>query len=233
MNIAELAAKARSRGAYVSVDATFAPPPLMQPFALGADIIMHSGTKYIGGHSDLLCGVLVTKNTKWWEQLFTERIFLGNVMGGLEGWLAVRSVRTLEVRVLRQSANAEKLVQWIHGLITIGDGPEAEAAKKVIKEIKHASLQAHLKWVQTQLPNGYGPVFVVSATSKEIARALPSKLKLFHHATSLGGVESLIEWRRMSDDTVDDRVLRISVGVENWEDLRDDLLNAFKQLAAE
>ncbi|KAF1809390.1 cystathionine beta-lyase [Eremomyces bilateralis CBS 781.70] len=231
VNIVELVEKSRKRGAYVSVDATFAPPPLMEPFKLGADIIMHSGTKYLGGHSDLLCGVLVTKNTEWWEKMFVERIFLGSVMGGLEGWLAIRSLRTLELRVLRQSGNAEKLVRWIHDLVTNGEGSDAEAARKVVAEVKHASLQTDQKWVKEQLPNGFGPVFVISMKSRVLARTLPSKLRLFHHATSLGGVESLIEWRKMSDATVDDRVLRVSIGVENWEDLRDDMLYAFQQLA--
>jgi cystathionine gamma-synthase len=90
-----------------------------------------------------------------------------------------------------------------------------------------------MAWLSKQMPGGFGPVFAVWMKNKDLARKLPSKLELFHHATSLGGVESLIEWRRMSDQTVDARVMRISVGVESWEDLKQDLLNGFKALEGE
>jgi len=99
-SIRAFAEKAHTRGASLTVDATFAPPPLQDPFALGADFVMHSGTKYFGGHSDMLCGVLgVSKARAEWEKdywgLFGERLHLGAVMGNMEGWLGVRSLRTL------------------------------------------------------------------------------------------------------------------------------------------
>lgn len=81
------------------------------------------------------------------------------------------------------------------------------------------------------MPNGFGPVFALWMKTEEDARRLPSKLQLFHHATSLGGVESLVEWRRMSDESIDATLLRFSIGVENWVDLRDDLATAFLALA--
>lgn len=83
------------------------------------------------------------------------------------------------------------------------------------------------------MPNGYGPVFAITMKNESLARRLPSKLELFHHATSLGGVESLIEWRAMSDEKIDTRLLRISVGLEHWEDLRDDLMKGFRALREE
>jgi cystathionine beta-lyase/cystathionine gamma-synthase len=89
-----------------------------------------------------------------------------------------------------------------------------------------------MHWLKQQMPNGFGPVFSIYMKDNHLARILPSRLRLFHHATSLGGVESLIEWRRMSDADVDERLLRVSVGVESWEDLKDDLLEAFKALAS-
>lgn len=102
-NLKAFAEKAHSRGAFLTVDATFAPPPLQDPFLWGADIVMHSGTKYIGGHSDMLCGVLAVNPARakegWFDKLFEERLFLGSVMGSMEGWLGVRSIRTLELRV--------------------------------------------------------------------------------------------------------------------------------------
>lgn len=237
-NIAAFAEKAHKRGAYLSVDSTFGPPGLQNPFAQGADVVMHSGTKYIGGHSDMLCGVLAVPEARrdWFWGLWNERVFLGSVMGSLEGWLGVRSLRTLHLRVQRQSRNTEKLVGWLHGLLssTTEESEDAQVVKSQVAQIKHASLQtADFDWLKKQMPNGFGPVFSVWMRDVADAKALPSKLHLFHHATSLGGVESLIEWRRMSDKFVDETMLRVSVGAEDWEDLRDDLLAGFKALAAE
>ncbi|KAH6862787.1 pyridoxal phosphate-dependent transferase [Alternaria alternata] len=235
-SIAKYAERAHARGAYLSVDATFAPPGLQDPFRWGADVVMHSGTKYIGGHSDMLCGILAVKKgeegLKRAKTLRAERIFLGAVLGSLEGWLGVRSLRTLDLRVQRQSSSADKLVRWLQdSLDGKGEGKEVEVVKGVVSKISHASLQtADYDWLKQQMPNGFGPVFSIYMKTPQLARTLPSKLRLFHHATSLGGVESLIEWRRMSDAEVDERLLRVSVGVESWEDLKGDLLGAFKSL---
>jgi cystathionine beta-lyase/cystathionine gamma-synthase len=250
-NLKAFADKAHSRGAYLVVDATFAPPPLQDPFLWGADLVMHSGTKYIGGHSDMLCGVLTVNPARvkegWPEKLWEERLHLGNVLGSLEGWLGIRSVRTLELRVERQSSNATKLVAWLNaalhpeeakseGSAVTVSAEDSIVVRDVVEGIQHASLQKEdLKdgWLLQQMPNGFGPVFAISLKDDILARRLPSKLALFHHATSLGGVESLIEWRAMSDPSVHMRLLRISVGIEGWEDLRDDLLQGFKSLVNE
>ena len=234
--IQKYADRAHKRGAILSVDATFAPPGLQDPFAWGADVVMHSGTKYIGGHSDLLCGILAVKKgaegRKMAGQLRDERIFLGSVLGGLESWLGVRSLRTLELRVQRQSSSATKLAAWLNDALS-GKGESNEVVKKVVAKVAHASLQVEdFSWLKKQMPNGFGPVFSFYMQTAEQARQLPSHLRLFHHATSLGGVESLIEWRRMSDSDVDERLLRVSVGVEHWEDLRGDFVQAFEKLAA-
>jgi cystathionine gamma-synthase len=236
-SIAHYAARAHAHGALLSVDSTFGPPGLQDPFALGADIVMHSGTKYIGGHSDMLCGILAAAPTKEGLKraltLRAERLFLGAVLGSLESWLGVRSLRTLELRVQRQSENAGKLVAWLDSALHDDASPDAAVVKKVVSKITHASLQAKGDdgtWLRKQMPNGYGPVFSIYMHESAQARSLPSLLHLFHHATSLGGVESLIEWRRMSDTEVDERLLRVSVGVEGWEDLKEDLLRAFGEL---
>lgn len=234
-SIAAFAAKAREAGALLSVDATFAPPPLQDPFAHGADVVMHSGTKYLGGHSDMLCGVLAVGARHAAEGLhkglLEDRVFLGSVMGSLEGWLGIRSLRTLELRVRRQSSNAESLVRWLADQ----QADEASVVSRVVERVQHASVQPEARdegsWLRRQMPGGYGPVFALWMKSEEAAKALPSKLGLFHHATSLGGVESLIEWRAMTDRGVDKRLLRVSVGVEAWEDLRDDFTAAFEALA--
>ncbi len=230
--IEKFARKAHKRGAWLLVDATFGPPGLQDPFLWGADVVMHAGTKYLGGHSDLLCGVLASRRERWVEGLKGERTYLGSVMGSLEGWLGVRSLRTLEVRVQRQSGNSQLLVRWLDDMLRGAEG--GEMVREAVEGIRHASLQVEdMEWLKKQMPNGYGPVFAITMKNESLARRLPSKLELFHHATSLGGVESLIEWRAMSDKTVDTRLLRISVGLENWEDLRDDLMRGFGSLREE
>lgn len=246
------AAKAARTGAYLCVDATFAPPPLLEPLRWGADVVMHSGTKYFGGHSDMLCGVVTVAGRhadKWVPGLREERLVLGGVMGSFEGWLGIRSLRTLEVRVRKQSADAQKLVDWLARRSDGGGGGAAAASdddddaaataalKKMVAGVKHASLQPEARdpnsWLTRQMPNGYGSVFSILLKDTECAKRLPSKLRLFEHATSLGGVESLIEWRAMTDKTVDPRLLRVSIGLEGWEDLRDDLIQGFQALIAE
>ncbi|KAF5707342.1 cystathionine beta-lyase [Fusarium globosum] len=242
--------RAHSRGAYLSVDSTFAPPPLQDAFIQGADIVMHSGTKYIGGHSDFLCGILAVKGgspgDEWLQQLHRDRLYLGSVMAGFDSWLATRSIRTLEMRVLKQSQSAEVIVSALRlGLVgscrqppSIGlSEKETKIIQKVVKEVHHASLQdeANIEgsWLRKQMPRGYGPVFSLTLHKVEYARNLPSKLILFHHATSLGGVESLIEWRTMTDSTVTKDFLRISIGVEDPGDLLADLLRGLEAVLAE
>ncbi|KAJ5128287.1 trans-sulfuration enzyme [Penicillium atrosanguineum] len=235
-DISAYAEKAHSRGAYLIVDSTFAPPTLQDPFLHGADLVMHSGSKYFGGHSDILCGVLATQSKEWYKQLLSDRVFLGSVMGNMESWLGVRSLRTLEVRVTRQSDNTTKLVSWLHNALhtpSPAPGSDEAAVQAVLAEVFHASLQPQEEWLKKQMPNGFGPVFSITMKEEMLARTLPSKLHLFQHATSLGGVESLIEWRTLSDMTVDRRLLRVSIGLENWEDLKRDFVKAFKELAGQ
>lgn len=247
-DISYYAKKAHERGATLTVDATFAPPPLLDPFKFGADFVMHSGTKYFGGHSDMLCGVVgISKHRETWEKdywgMFLERLHLGATVGNLEGWLGVRSLRTLELRVVRQSESAGKLVWFLQQAVLGRDeSEEGRAVKAVVASVEHASLQEEdmtrsadgkIGWLKEQMPNGFGPVFGMHLKTNELAKRLPSKLQLFHHATSLGGVESLIEWRRMSDDTVEETLVRVSVGIENWEDLKRDIVDGCKALAAE
>ena len=245
INIEKFAKKAHSVGAVLIVDSTFAPTTNLQdPFLFGAVLVMHSGTKKFGGHSDLLCGVLVTKDDdqglKWYEQLFKDRVFLGSVMGNMEGWLGVRSLRTIEIRVQRQSDSATRLVKWLDSAMNVKDperGSVEFAVQSVLEEVFHASIQDTSgdeeggDWLSKQMPNGFGPVFAITMKEERFARYLPSYLHFFQHATSLGGVETLIEWRTMTDVNVDRRLLRISVGLENWEDLKGDLVGAFLKLA--
>ncbi|CAM1506993.1 Fc.00g066340.m01.CDS01 [Cosmosporella sp. VM-42] len=234
-NLAFYAEKARQTGAFLTVDATFGPPPLQDPFQFGVDVIMHSGTKYFGGHSDLLCGVLAVnpKHSDWIKEMHLERLVLGSVMGSLEGWLGIRSLRTLELRVTRQSSSATAIVAWL----AEQKKDPSTAIGALVENIQHASLQeeaaAEDSWLRKQMPGGYGPVFSIYLKDGDVAKRLPSKLNLFDHATSLGGVESLIEWRAMTDPNIDKRLLRVSIGVEGLEDLKQDLLQGLEALKKE
>lgn len=217
LDIQEYADKAHEKGAFLLVDATFAPPPLQDPFLFGADMVMHSATKYFGGHSDLLAGCLVTKNLAVKTKLVEDRVFLGTNIANLESFLLRRSLRTYGMRIERQSSSAEKIVAHLH---------ENRQSYKALKEIYHSSLQSEA-FVKQQL-SSHSPVFAIDLVSEEAAKRFPSKCSFFQHATSLGGVESLVEWRAMSDTTVRPTLLRLSVGTENVQDLIEDLDTALK-----
>ncbi|KAI0774370.1 cystathionine gamma-synthase [Fomes fomentarius] len=223
--------KVHAAGGHLLVDATFAPPPLQYPFKWGADVVMHSGTKYFGGHSDLLCGVLVVPTLEKWKQLWHIRTFLGNMMGSFEAWLLLRSLRTLHLRVPRQSDNAYGLAQWLAK--AAGGNSHDGIPAGVIEKVWHSSLQgkdARGFDPKTQLEGGWNPTFAIFMTKEAYAAQLPHALKYFIPATSLGGVESLIEQRVHSDPGADPRLIRISVGVEDLEDLKDDLRRAFQEI---
>ncbi|RCK66011.1 hypothetical protein Cantr_01806 [Candida viswanathii] len=226
LDILKYAEKAHSRGALLSVDATFAPPPLQDPFAFGADIVLHSATKFFGGHSDLLAGILLVKSQDVKNKLLVDRLVLGTNIGNLESALLVRSLRTFELRVARQSSSAEFIVKYI-------------AAHKDkfpdLETIYHGSLQADA-FIKKQMPLSQSPVFAIELVSPDKAKRLPSRLKIFHHATSLGGAESLIEWRAMSDDHISKKLLRVSIGLEDPRDLLADFVQALggdEELVAE
>lgn len=212
------AKKAHERGAYLLVDSTFAPPPLQDPFKWGADMVFHSATKYFGGHSDLLAGILVTEDINVKNQLVQDRVDLGSNISNLESFLLIRSLRTYELRILKQAENTEKIIKHL---------VDNKLNYPKLKTIHHSSLQTE-PFVKEQLANGYSPVFCIELKTEFDAKQLPSKLRYFHHATSLGGVESLIEWRVLSDSTVSPTLLRISVGVENIDDLIADLDQGLK-----
>ncbi|RHZ43173.1 uncharacterized protein CDV56_101436, partial [Aspergillus thermomutatus] len=229
-NIRYYATEAHKHGAYLVVDATFGPPGLQDPFALGADVVVHSGTKYFGGHHDLLCGTLTVPPGRrdWFATLCEQRTILGSVLGSMEGWLGLRSLRTLELRVCRQSENATGLVRWLAGwLESEGDN----VVKRTVDVVRHASLQDEdMDWLKEQMPNGFGAVFAVEMKNEAMGRRLPGALRLLQHATILGGVESQLEWRRLVDSTAKPTLLRFSIGVEHLDDLKADLLRGLESV---
>ncbi|KAN0061696.1 hypothetical protein ACQY0O_005688 [Thecaphora frezii] len=250
-DLAYYAKRAHEAGGSMVVDSTFAPPPLQDPFAFGADMVMHSGTKYFGGHSDVLCGVLAVKEKQHWDALWKDRTFLGSTLGNLEAYLLLRSLRTLTLRVERQSQTATKLAHWLHTL-SLPDPPEGsvdEADKEiayatVVGRTWHCSLQPRTDvdndplaktegWgfdPRQQMAGGWSPTFAFRTIKPEYARLLPHLVTFFTPATSLGGVESLMEHRKVSDSSEDPRLIRVSVGLEDLEDLKEDIRQAIREL---
>ncbi|GAA5105774.1 trans-sulfuration enzyme family protein [Haloechinothrix salitolerans] len=206
MPIAEIAtaAAAADDPPLVAVDNTFATPLGQQPLSLGADIVMHSATKLIGGHSDLLLGVTVTSSDRLAEQLREARMRGGATPGALEAWLALRGMRTLPVRYAAVSATAADLV---------------------------ARLREHPSIVDVRYPSIGGGVISFELADAATADAFCAALRLIRHATSLGGAESTLERRaaRPSDAHVPAGALRFSVGLEDPDDLWADITQALKQ----
>jgi cystathionine gamma-synthase len=208
-DIAAITAAAHEAGAYVVVDNTFATPLLQQPLGLGADIVLHSATKFLAGHSDVLLGALVTGDDQLFDVLKKRRDMLGAVPGTFEAWLALRGMRTLHVRLERAQANAQELVR---------------------------RLQAHPAVEEVRYPGFGAIVSIVLAQGAMAADLLTHKTRLWVHATSLGGVESTFERRRrwkVEPATIPDGLVRMSVGIEDVEDLWDDLAVALDQVTGE
>ncbi|KAJ1665790.1 hypothetical protein IW140_003306 [Coemansia sp. RSA 1813] len=243
LDICSYTQRAHAAGAILVIDSTLAPPPLSYPFRQGADIVVHSATKYLGGHCDLLAGVVVTKSAKSTETLRKTRGVLGLGAGSMEAWLLLRSLRTLSVRVRQQSQTTAQLVGFLEGhrsaACATAEHAPAEAELSVgrrIAKVQHASLQfpaeSRSPDVTRQHPEGFGALFAVLFATKEQALFVARHLKLHRFATSLGGVESLVDWRHGFDPTADPTMLRVSVGLESYEDLANDWKQALLALDA-
>ncbi|KAJ1822253.1 hypothetical protein LPJ56_000730 [Coemansia sp. RSA 2599] len=240
-DIGSYALRAHAAGAILVVDATLAPPPLSYPFRQGADVVVHSATKYLGGHSDLLAGVVVTRTAKSAETLRYDRYVLGLGAGSLENWLLLRSLRTLSIRVKQQSQTAARLVALLesyrrNAVVTTCHAPSAAELSlgRFITSVRHATLQhngAHCNFnIAQQHPEGFGAVFSITFATKTQAMFVARQLRLHRFATSLGGVESLVDWRHGWDATAEPTQLRISIGLEGYDDLASDWKQALLAL---
>jgi cystathionine gamma-synthase len=208
-DIAEITEAAHEQGAYVVVDNTFATPLLQQPLDMGADIVLHSATKFLAGHSDVLLGALVTRDEQLFDVFKKRRDMTGAVPGTLEAWLALRGMRTLHVRLERAQSNAQELVR---------------------------RLEEHPAVSEVRYPGFGAIVSVVLAQGALAADLLTHKTSLWVHATSLGGVESTFERRRrwkVEPATIPEGLVRMSVGIEDIEDLWRDLVAALDQVTGE
>ncbi|KAG1855491.1 cystathionine gamma-synthase [Suillus tomentosus] len=233
-NIQYYADKIHAVGGKLLIDSTFGPPPLQYPFKWGADCIFHSGTKYFGGHSDLLCGIIIVKTEAERTQLWHDRVYMGNMMGSLESWLLLRSLRTMHLRIPRQSASGTEIAQWLSRAI-VPEGQEYDGIPGgVVTKVWHSSLQetdANGFNPSVQMEGGFNACFSILLAKKEYAEKLPHSLEYFVSATSLGGVESLVEQRIQSDPKEDPLLIRLSIGVEEVTDLKDDLRRALVEIS--
>jgi len=216
-DIAALAALAHGRGALLGCDNTFASPVLQQPFALGADLVMHSTTKYLGGHSDLLGGIVVAREDGApLERLRDFQGTGGGVPSPFDCWLLLRSLPTLPLRVRQQAASALAVARFL-------------AADRRVERVHYPGLENHPGHALAgrQMRGGYGAVVSVQVPGDaKRALAVAARTKLFTRATSLGGVESLIEHRASVEGPLSHtppNLLRMSIGLEHEADLVADL----------
>jgi len=223
-DIAACAELARKHGALLAVDNTFATPALTRPLELGADIVMHSATKYLGGHSDVLGGALVVADQSLLERLYFLQNATGAVLGPFDSFLVSRGLKTLELRMQEHCQSAMSLAQWL-------------AVDDRVTRVLYPGLESHggHELAARQMNGRFGAMMSVEVDGDlEKARRVAQSTRLFQLAVSLGAAESLIEqpatMSHASYDAADraahgitDGLIRLSVGLEDCDDLREDL----------
>ncbi|HUG97740.1 MAG TPA: PLP-dependent aspartate aminotransferase family protein [Gammaproteobacteria bacterium] len=227
VDIAAVAAQAREHGALVVVDNTFASPWGQRPLELGADIVMHSATKYLNGHSDVVGGVIAVQDATLAEQLAFLQNSIGAVAGPFDSFLALRGVKTLALRMERHNANALEIARWLE-------------SRRGVERVIYPWLDSHPQHelARRQMTGGGGIVSFVIEGGLARARSFLEHCRLFALAESLGGVESLVNHPAIMTHAsvpaetrarlgITDALIRLSVGIEECEDLMADLDQAF------
>jgi cystathionine gamma-synthase len=221
VDLAALAAIAHEHGARLVVDGTFATPALQHPIELGADVVLHSTTKYLGGHSDVQGGSLAFRTSDaWYDDVLHARKLLGGVGSPFNSWLILRGIRTLAVRMRVHSENAMTVARFL------ATHPRVEA-------VFYPGLESHPRYdVASRQMSAFGGMlsFLVRG-GRAAALAIAARTRIFIRATSLGCVESLIEHRNSSEgpgSATAENLLRLSVGLEHHEDLIADLKQALE-----
>ncbi len=228
-DIQALAALAHEKGALLAVDNTFLSPHFQKPLTLGADIVLHSGTKYLCGHNDVIAGFLVLRDAagKTAERIELLAKSAGPNLSALDSWLMLRSIKTLGVRIERQTENALALARWL------GTLPE-------VTEVLYPGLPEHPGYaLQKKQARGAGGMISFKVRCAEIAKSSLGRLQLIAFAESLGGVETLLTYpiaqthaempaALLARTGLDDKLLRLSVGIEDVEDLKADLQQALQ-----
>lgn len=220
VDIARAADIAHGAGAVLAVDGTCAPPCTTRALDLGADLVMHSATKYLNGHSDVLAGAVITRaQDERWQALCDHHSLTGAVPGAFEAWLLIRGLRTLFVRFERQSANAMKVAQALQG-------------HAAVSQVLYPGLPDHPGHAiaARQMTGGFGGLLSIRLKGgAQAAARLCASTQVFIQATSIGGVESLIEHRKPIEGPMSptpDDLVRLSCGIEAADDLIGDLLEA-------
>ena len=224
-DIAAIAEMAHAGNAWLGVDNTFASPALQQPLSLGADFVVHSTTKYIGGHSDVVGGAIVLNDTAVYEQLKFLQNAAGAVPGPMDCFLTLRGIKTLALRMGQHCRNALRVAQFL-------------ADHTAVAEVIYPGLESHPQYdlARRQMEGPGGMISFVLHAGEALARQVATKTRLFTLAESLGGVESLIELpapmthASVADSplAIDPGLVRLSVGIENVGDLIEDLAQALK-----
>lgn len=230
-DIKAIAKIAKAHGCWLCVDNTFASPALQQPLALGADIVVHSATKYLGGHSDLIAGLVVTKESELGEKIKFIQNASGAILSPFDSWLVIRGIETLHLRVQQHCRNAQVVAEFL-------------ANHDLVKDVYYPGLNTHQNHtIAATQSTGFGGIvsFSLKDDTAEAATTFVTHIKLFQLAESLGGVKSLLchpaamthksipaEKRRAAG--VSDSLIRLSVGLEDAEDLINDLTHAFKRV---
>ncbi len=215
---------AHAAGAILVVDSTCAPPVLTKPLNLGADIVFHSATKYLNGHSDVTAGVLTTRAASpCWDKLQQTQVGLGATLGSFEAFLLIRGMRTLFLRVEQASRNAMAIARHFEN-------------HQRLQAVLYPGLESHPqhKVAKKQMLGGFGGMLSILVKGNEAeTRGVASRLKVFTPATSLGGVESLAEHRKSVEgpnSIVPENLIRFSIGIEDAADLIADLEQALQKI---
>ena len=226
-DIAALAELAHANNAMLIVDNTFLSPHFQKPLTLGADIVVHSGTKYLCGHNDVIAGFVIVKAK---DSLAGKQMELfvkseGPNLAPIDSWLMLRSIKTLGIRVERQAANAIKIAKWLK-------------EQPMVTDVYYVGLAGHPgREIHRRQSNGDGSMISFKVKTADLAKAMLGRLKLICFAESLGGVESLLTYpiaqthaempaELFAQTGLDDRLLRLSVGIEDVDDLLADLAQA-------
>lgn len=225
-DISRLARLGHDAGALVVVDNTFASPALQQPLSLGADVVVHSTTKYLGGHSDVVGGALVLNDEELYEQAKFLQFAVGAVSGPLDAWLTTRGIKTLPLRMRRHSENAHAIAEFLSG-------------HAAVERVYYPGLPSHPGHeIAARQMKGFGGIVSVALADAASARRLAESTRLFQLAESLGGVESLMNYPdemthasvRGTALAVPPELVRLSVGIESIDDLIADLDQALDRL---
>ncbi|WP_104127188.1 cystathionine gamma-synthase [Cryobacterium sp. Y57] len=225
-DIAALAEIAHRHGIVAIVDNTFASPALQHPLEFGADVVVHSTTKYLGGHSDVLGGALIINDDELYEKAQFLQFAAGPVSAPLDSWLTVRGIKTLSVRMERHSSNAQAIAEFLDG-------------HPAIEQVYYPGLPGHPghDLAKKQMSSFGGMISIAFAGGAAAARLFAESMHLFQLAESLGGVESLVNYPsemthasvRGTELEVPDNIVRLSVGIEDVADLIADLESALPQ----